>query len=146
MEFRLLNDAVAQGNVDALFNSDVYSQVGVENNISRYLEKDPVPKYLRNPFFNGGGIVSAKLPAEKANKIRQALEKAIAFIKENPVEARKTMLKYLPFGQGVVLNAPIDEFYPLSELNGTDAQAVADLLYENKAITARVNASQMFYR
>ena len=56
------------------------------------------------------------------------------------------MSGYLPYNETVLLNAPLDSFYPLTQANETSAQEVAELFYENKLIQQKVNASQMFFR
>ncbi|HIH20403.1 TPA: ABC transporter substrate-binding protein [Candidatus Micrarchaeota archaeon] len=148
MDATLLNQALASGQVDAIFINDVFTQVGIERGLTRYLEKDPVSDHVFNPFFNGGGIVSAKSVRDnpqKAARIQRALEKAIAFIDSNPEEARKTMLQYLPFEESVVLNAPLDWFYPLSRLNVANAQKVADTFYEDNVIASPLEASKLFW-
>lgn len=148
LDASLMNNALEEGKVDALFTSDIYLQTGLHSGTSKYLERDPVTKYLFNPFFNGGGIVSNKLVEQNPNKslrIKRAVEKAIFYIKNNERESRRAILKYIPVPVEIALQAPLDNFYTLSEVNASNAQQVADLFYESKLLQKRVNASQMFW-
>ena len=149
LDFKLLNEALAKGEVDALFSPDVYTEAGIQKGISKYLEKDPIPKYVLNPFFNGGGIVSAKLVKEnpeKAKRIQKALEKSIRYINNSPEEARKTLNAYFPVEETVALNAPIDSFYTLAEANLTNVKEVEGLFYKEGLLQKEVNASQLFLK
>lgn len=148
LDFKLLNQALEQKQVDAVFNTDIFTETGIQNGISKYLVKYPMRDEVINPTFNGGGIVSSELiksNPQKAERIKKSFEQAIDYIRQNPDEARKTLLKFVSVDEKIALAAPLDEYLKVSEINIDKAQELADTLYNEKLMNKSIKFSSLIY-
>jgi len=148
LDFKLLNQALAQKQVDAVFNTDIFTETGIENGISKYLVKYPMRDEVLNPTFNGGGIISAKLAetnSQRVKKIKKSFELAIDYIRQNPEDARKTLLKFISVDESIALKAPLDEYIKLDEINLNKAQELADILYNEKLMDKAIKFPDLLY-
>ncbi len=147
VEFRFLNLAMKRGDVDALFNTDVFTQQAIQSGEAKYLSKVPLEEYVRKPFFNGGGLVIRDLEQRKPRiytAILQVVEEAVQFIKDHEAEARRSLVKHVGVSEEVAAQAPLDQFILLSEVDLLAAQEVADILYQHRAVPKKVEVSPMF--
>ncbi len=146
VEFRFLTQALVSGDVDALFNTDVFTQQAIEGGHAKFFSATPLEEYVMKPFFNGGGLVQRSLkddkPAEWA-AIRTAIPKAVDFIREQPAAARQSLVTHIGVSEDVALEAPTDEFVRLDELEPEKVQAVADILVREGVVSTQVDAAQM---
>ena len=149
VDFKLLNQVLENGEVDAVFGPDVFPTQGVRSGKARYLESNPMPKYVLNPFFNGGGFVNANLIKESpelAGAVKEAFDEAIEFINSHNEEARRLMVKYVPADEQDLLTTPLDQFIPNEQVDMEKAQRVADIFSENGLMNRKVEISGLFYR
>lgn len=147
VEFRFLNQTMKRGDVDALFNTDVFTEQAIQSGDARYLSQVPLEQYVKRPFFNGGGLVTRDLETRKpkvAHAVIQVFEEAVRFIKENEAEARRSLITHVNVTPEVAAKAPMDQFILLSEVDLQAAQEVADLLYKHGAVPKQVNVEPMF--
>jgi ABC-type nitrate/sulfonate/bicarbonate transport system substrate-binding protein len=148
VEFRFLNQAMKRGDVDALFNTDVFTQQAIQSGEARYLSKVPLEEYVRQPFFNGGGLITRDLERRKPqiyHTILQVVEDAVQFIRDHEEEARSSLVKHIGVNEEVAAQAPIDQFILLSEVDLSAAQEVADILYQHGAVPKKVEVGPMFH-
>lgn len=148
LDFKLLNQALEQKQVDAVFNTDIFTETGIQNKISKYLVRYPMRNEVIDPTFNGGGIVSAKLTKtnpQKVKKIKKSFEQAIDYINQDPKGARKTLLAFVSVSEKIALSAPLDEYLKVDEINTTKAQKLADILYKEKLMDKAINFSGLIY-
>jgi len=148
LDFKLLNQALEQKQVDAVFNTDIFTETGIQNGISKYLVKYPMRDEVINPTFNGGGIVSSELiksNPQKAERIKKSFEQAIEYIRQNPEEARKIILKFVSVDEKIALTAPLDDYLKVNEINIDKAQELADILYGEKLMDKAIKFSDLIY-
>ena len=148
LDFKLLNQALEQKQVDAGFNTDIFTETGIQNGISKYLVKHPMRDEVINPTFNGGGIVSSELiksNPQKAERIKKSFEQAIEYIRQNPEEARKIILKFVSVDEKIALTAPLDDYLKVNEINIDKAQELADILYGEKLMDKAIKFSDLIY-
>lgn len=146
-EFRFLNQALKKGEVDALFDTDVFTQQAIDLDGNKFLSKIPVEEYVLKPFFNGGGLVQRDLEARRPEiyrAIMNVMKDAVAFIQTHEAEARHSLVIHIGVTEEVARKAPIDQFIQLEAVDLSNAQRVADLFFEQKVLTKKVDVSPMF--
>lgn len=100
-----------------------------------------------DPLYLGGSSLNSDFLArnpEAAKAYIRAYYKGIDFIKSNESEARKILAKYTGIQEGV---ANAINLYPdakLDDIERAKFQRLADLLFEDKNLTAKVNTSTMY--
>lgn len=149
LEFKSLNRALQRNEVDAVFNTDLFTEAGIRAGISRYLIRQPLPELLIDPTFNGGGMLRTKMiekDPDRAERYIRAFRKAIDFINNDERSARLVMLKYLPFEEEVVLHAPMDQFVTAEQINVPKAQELADMLAAAGLVKGKIDVGSMIYR
>jgi ABC-type nitrate/sulfonate/bicarbonate transport system substrate-binding protein len=147
VEFRFLNQAMKGGDVDALFNTDVFTEQAIQSGDARYLSRIPLEEYVKRPFFNGGGLIMRDLETRKPDAARfvgQVLEEAVKFIQEHESEARQSLVTHVNVTTTIAAKAPLDDFILLSKVDIPAAQEVAELLHKNGAVPKQVNIEPMF--
>jgi ABC-type nitrate/sulfonate/bicarbonate transport system substrate-binding protein len=147
IEFRFMNQALKNGDVDALLNTDVFTQQAVDSKIAKFLSKYPLEEYVMNPFFNGGGLILSDIDRtspEMSRAIRAGLADAITIINKRPEVARRALVRNLGVSQAVANAAPVDEFVLNSEVDLAKAQSVADMFQHAGVLSAPINVKLMF--
>lgn len=137
--------------VDAVFSTDVYVAEAIREGIGRYLVQYPLPTYVVDPFFSGGGIISPSLVAREpqvAADIQAACDEAIAFIERSPAEARRLITKYAKaVAEADAMSAELDEFFPVARVDVSRAQFLADKLSDvGDLMERRINVNKLFLR
>lgn len=73
------------------------------------------------------------------------MAKALDFIRNNENEAKKLLPKYTPLELEVAQRSDLYKFYKMEEPFDMDAvQKLADLLYEYKILTTKIEVRGMF--
>lgn len=149
VEFKLLNQVLFQKEVEAVFNTDVFTAQAIRSGKARYLEQLPLPKYVMDPFFNGGGFINPKLITEDpkmAKAIKEAFDEAIQYINEHNEEARLLIAKpeYVPAEKEDILAAPLDEYISVEQVNIEQAQRLADIFLEKNMLAKKIDVSKLF--
>jgi NitT/TauT family transport system substrate-binding protein len=78
--------ALEAGQIDALLTYDDIAITGLQNNVARVLEENPICKYVVNPLYSFPYVLSSQFIREQpqvARKIRDAMYKAADYIKTN---------------------------------------------------------------
>lgn len=100
-----------------------------------------------DPLYLGGATISSDFISknrEAAKSYIRAYYKGIDFIKNNEKEAREILAKYT--GVQPVVTAAMN-LYPdakLSDINRAKFQQLADILFQDKNISAQVDTSKMY--
>lgn len=156
VDFKYLNQNLKSGAVDALFDTDVYTQAAIQSGEARYLARNPMEQFVLRPFFNGGGLVLRDLAQRKpdiAKVVDAVMSEAVGYIQSHDAEARKVMLKYIDgLDEAVALAAPMDQFVQLHQLDLNGAQKVADLIFDlppdeqtgKKLLPRKIEVAPMF--
>jgi NitT/TauT family transport system substrate-binding protein len=127
--------ALESGQVDALFTNDPAATTAIQQGVGRTISENvEVPMYLGEPFLFGSFNIRkdfADANPEAAEKITNALNKAVKFVNRNPQEAKMLMTSYLHESQ-----QPYVEFYPdalykeSNKVSDKDFQEVSDQYLE----------------
>ena len=98
IEFRFMNQTLRRGDVDALFDTDVFTEQAIESGQVRYLSRVPMEQFVMKPFFNGGGLILRDLKnrrPEVYSVVMTVLPRAVRYIQEHEQEARKSLVKHV---------------------------------------------------
>jgi ABC-type nitrate/sulfonate/bicarbonate transport system substrate-binding protein len=142
-----VNQLLTRGSVDALYNTDVFTQQAVESGIARVLSQNPLEDYVMKPFFNGGGLVLRDMETKQPDLYRTVvtvMREAVQFISAHPGEARRSLVRHIEVSASIARDAPIDDFVQLEAVDRTKAQRVADLLFESGLLKQRINVVDLF--
>jgi ABC-type nitrate/sulfonate/bicarbonate transport system substrate-binding protein len=108
---------------------------------------DNPKKYVLNPFPTAGAVFSVEFLRNNptaAKKISDATDKAIDFIRQNPEEAKIIVTRYIPLDTNISIKSNLYEYEKLADINKSNVQKLADILFENKAIEGDVDVSPLF--
>jgi NitT/TauT family transport system substrate-binding protein len=134
--------ALAAGQVDALYAYEPTPTLGELKGVSEYLRKRPA-EFLANPLYMGFSGVSGKFAREKpetVEKIVRAFKKADDFIKANDAEGRRILANRTNLPQEAAAIVPLSPFVLVREMNETqeqEAQAFADFFAETGIILGK---------
>jgi len=138
----LLN-ALHAGQIDALFVFEPYATIGLTKGLAKPLQ----PFFRRsiiNPFPAGGATLSrdfcAKEPAA-ADKVIEAIDRAIDLINHQPEEAKLALLPYVPLDRETALKSQIYLWWGSSEIRQEPVQKLADIMAENDQLASRIDVS-----
>ena len=104
-----------------------------------------------SPFPSTAAVLSTKFINDNkkaAQAVVQSLNQAIDFINNNPIEAKKAMLKYTPIpaesADKVLADLKLFHYTKLGEENRPQVQKFADYLYDNKLLKTKVDVNSLF--
>ena len=139
-------EAFGTGQFDVLYTIEPNATIAIENGLGEPLIKNPRSKYIISPFPAGAIPFTTKFVEEqtdKAKKIYRSMDKAVDFIKVNEDEAKILVSKYTGLEEKIALKAGLYKWWKMDETDIMPMQKLADMLYENDIISARINVSKM---
>lgn len=145
-------NALNSGSVDALFTNDPAATITLSQNIGvRLSDIALVPNATgMSPFYFGSFNMRkdfADANPETAKKISRAIDKAISYINENPVEARLTMKEYLPQQQQkYVEDFPFSYFRNTNEVTNENLETIKDYYFSKKVLPVNISTDGLQYR
>jgi ABC-type nitrate/sulfonate/bicarbonate transport system substrate-binding protein len=135
--------ALRFGRVDALFTNDPAVTDAVRSGVADIFGDRPIlPSLLGSPFLFGSFVLDSDFVAARpddARRIVGALDEGIRFCQQNPGEARRLALRYLPPSCGDLRDAlgrPV--FLTSRQVDVARFQAAMDLLADGGMIQGRV--------
>jgi ABC-type nitrate/sulfonate/bicarbonate transport system substrate-binding protein len=149
IEFRFMNQALKKGDVDALFNTDVFTQQAIDSAIGRFLSKFPLEENVMKPFFNGGGLILGDLQSRRPDMvkaIRGGLDDAIRMMHDAPSVAQRALVKNLGVSQNIAAAAPVDEFVLTRDIDIAKAQDVANIFRNAGILSKAIDVRGMFLK
>ncbi|PCI25439.1 hypothetical protein COB57_01830 [Candidatus Peregrinibacteria bacterium] len=140
--------ALESGQIDALFTNDPAATTVLQQGIGRlYSEEVQVPKVLGEPFIFGAFNIRkdyADKNIEATQKTTRAINKAISFIKENPLESKEMMKEYLHESQQEFVKFYPDALYQISsEVSPESLQDIADKYLEIGIISNKLEVKHL---
>ncbi|MCX5638727.1 MAG: ABC transporter substrate-binding protein [Planctomycetota bacterium] len=138
--------ALRQGIFDALFTTEPYCTEAVESGVARVLFPNARCEIMK-PFPIASFVMSSEFLKSKpqvAANVYRAIEKGLTFCETNPVEARKSLTKYLDIDNNVAQKLGIYTFKRTKDVDVKLYQGLADLFWENKIIEKPVDVKHMF--
>lgn len=156
----LQSQALATGQFDALFTGEPYSTITLEKTGGRVLMANPRARFLMNPYPANANAFSTRFLKENpvaARRVYRAMVRAVKFIDENEVDAKKILSKYTPLDEDIALKSRLYKWWTLKELNEPEIenldpisestiQEYADLLYQTDELPKRINVSNTILR
>lgn len=141
--------ALENGQVDVLLAYEPTLTIAVESGIAKIILKSSFARLLRDPFPVTTFPFNEKFVEEKpeiAKRIVNAFYRAFDYIKENPLEANKTIVKYTNLDEKYLDNLNQLLQQKASELSQQELQDFADWHYEIGLLEKKINVKDMFYK
>lgn len=139
--------ALDSGSADALMTLEPLGTLGQVKGIATTLIAAPVETNVLNPWVAGSNSFSddfLKNHPQMAVKLRDALYRAVDYIRSNPEEAKKAMTKYTPItDEALASRLTVPNYWKLDEINVADFQKMADLLLSHGEIDSQVNVNDL---
>jgi len=139
------------GEYDALSTTEPTSNIALLSGQAKLISDNPRVKFIMSPFPSTAAVLSTKFINERrvaAQAVVKSLNQAIDFINNNPVEAKKAMLKYTPIpaesADKVLADLKLFHYTKLGEENRSQVQKFADYLYDNKLLNTKVDVNLLF--
>lgn len=129
IDTKLLVQAFAAGQVDALFAFEPYVTIAVKNASAVVLQQGSIPNQLHSPSYT-----VALVTGERNVAFNRALRKAIVFMRQNDAETRNILTKYTPTPQELAREIVIPRHYAGGNVDLNALQKDADLFYESNVL------------
>lgn len=147
IEHRFLNQTLKKGDVEALFNTDVFTQQAISLGDARYLSKLPLEEYVLKPFFNGGGLVDRNIINNNPRlfkAIQSVSDESISFIRSHNVEARKSLITHIGVSEEIASKSPVDRFLYIDEVDVVQAQKLSEIFQKRGVFSQKISVESMF--
>lgn len=147
MDPRTQLQALAAGQVDAVFAIEPTITLGAEKGISRLLEAESMETHIMNPIPIAGGVVTTKFahnhPAQVL-RLMEAMDRSIDFVRSNEGESRRILARAIQMPEGTAAHLGINTYWKLGEVNRDYVQKLADLFTQHGALRQRVDTLSMY--
>lgn len=146
LEPNLQIPALESSQIDAVFAIEPTCSFATNKKIAKIIDNEPMKDFtdlfavsvISSDFVN-------KLP-KTADDIVDAIDESIEFIKSNPDESIKIMIKYTEYDQDLIAGLKLPAYTKSTDSNHKKIQTLADKLYDNKILENKINIDNMFYR
>lgn len=135
------------GQIAALITYDELAITALENGIADVLVENPIGKYVVDPMYGFPYVLSTRFIAEHpeaASKVRDAMYKAVDFIKTNDSEAREIMSKWVGTKPEIAAKVRLWEQAKAEEINRSALQKLADIFHEAGITKKRIDTSRLY--
>lgn len=139
-------NALLSGAVDALYALEPIPTIAEEQGVGKKIEN--LEKYLVEPNYNALYAVTRNYynnNKETVERIIKAQDRAVDFLRNNPVEARQILTKYTPLTATQATQVGFG--HPLKSTENIDVakvQEYADLLFNEGDLKIKVDTSRLF--
>jgi NitT/TauT family transport system substrate-binding protein len=140
--------ALASGNVDALFVLEPVPTIAQVELNARVVEKALLARYIHEPFYAGAGVLARRVAEKEPRKIshfRAAMRNALGFMATNEVEARQTLEKYANVSSAVARQMELVEWVEPANVSLPDWKKCLQVLEELDLIPKGTDLQQRFY-
>lgn len=141
---------LAAGGVDAVLTLEPTGTLGGQKNVSRILVRNPMVRYIADPWCGAAGVISAKFLKDhprEAETFVKIMREAINETYDN--ETTKTYLvKYLSLPESVAKEVPLPLMVSTKGLDQKIADAYqkfADVFYELNVTQAQPDVKRLFW-
>lgn len=142
-------DSLSQGQVDAVVSYEPFATLGIETGVAKVLYSGLYEKHVMDNAPTAFTLVSsdfAKKNPEIIKKIQNAVSKGIVFVKTNENESRIISTKYIPVTETIALKMNLQDSHVENDINISDIQKYADILFEAGELEKQVDVSGMIYQ
>ncbi len=140
--------ALESMSVDAIFVLEPLATIGVEKNIAKIIEKEPIANHIAELPFTSS-VTTTKFYDNNRDVVKKLItitNKAIDFIEQNPVESKKILAKYTNLDEGIAQKQDLPRYSKVNEINISAVQGLADLLYREGELKSQINISNLILR
>ena len=140
--------ALLEGSIDALHSYEPTTAIALARGGVRKLFGSVYAELLE-PNLQGVGVVSARFLREQpetARKVIRALEKAMAFMRQNEAETRQILGRRLKLEERVAQTSVLLDVQPHVEIDRGALQKYADMLSGLGELKGQVNVDGLIYR
>jgi NitT/TauT family transport system substrate-binding protein len=141
-------DALAAGQFDAFLMLEPYVTKAMSIHGAKPLIENPRVKHILNPFPAGANAVATKFlnaHADLTQKVVTAIDQAIGDIHQDEAAAKAILPKYdTTVSPDLAAKSGIYRWWKKSETDLSAIQKYADLLFEGKVLTNKVDVKPMF--
>ena len=143
--------ALTTGQIDAVLTLEPVRTIGMSKNLVKDLVVGPINKYVSEPWYGGGGVVSVNF--EKANpkvtkKVFSVFDEAINKINSSPTSSKLHLKKYTPLNEEQIQAVPLPIWKMYTDFQESDVielQKFFDIFVQYKVIENKVEARQLLY-
>lgn len=139
-------EALASGQVDALFTLEPIGTIAIEKGVAKPLVIGPL-YYIMDPLPGGAYAFSSgfvKKNPRLVSKIIKAMNMAVDYIRTNETEAKKALPKWTAVTEELALKINVIPYWKLEEINKEAVQKLADLLYREKNLIKEIDTRKMY--
>lgn len=141
--------ALAAGQIDAFFTPEPFGMLAVSKGVGGYLIKSPCTLLgLKRGILGGAFSFSAKFltgKRELAEKLKNAIETAVDYIKTNEQQARGCLAKYTQLPPPVAMTIPFEKWIKIKDLDREAPQLYFDFLYKEGAYKKGMDTTKLYY-
>lgn len=138
--------ALESKQVDAIIVLEPLATIAINKGLAKPLENSLFSKYIVDDLYLATSVVSTKFLKDSpdlSKKFINAASEAMEFINNNPVQAKESLLKYTPLEESVVDKIKMPYYLNQEEIDESELQALADLLFEEKELDSKINVASM---
>ena len=142
---------LASGQIDALLSIEPIATVAEKNGLKEAVS-DPAFDAIANPFYPGAGIVRSDFTDENPEAVEKfivAIDRAIDYVNNNPVEAKKYLVKYTPLDDELASIAPLPLVKLYKDFSEEDIKAIEDfhqIFTTHEVIDGEIDTRGMIYK
>lgn len=138
--------ALESGRIDAVITYEPTATQGVMKYKSRKLVAALIESNVINPWQAGVWIMNTEFLTKNkfvATQFVLAVYEALEYLRGSPQDAKKMLVEYTRLDSELVLQTPNIPFTKISEVDLVALQKHADLLYEHKNLSKRIDIPQL---
>jgi len=135
------------GQIDALLTYDELAMIALEKGIAQILVENPIGKYVVNPLYGFPYVLSSKFVKENpliAKKVRDAMYKAVDFIKNNDREAREIMAKWTGSDPQIAMKVNLWDQVKVEDVDREALQKLADIFHDAGITNKKIDTSRLY--
>lgn len=135
------------GQIDALLTYDDLAITALQHGIGQVLVENPIGKYVADPLYGFPYVLSSKFVKDNprtARKIRDAMYKAVDFIKSNEAEARQIMAKWTGSKPEVAEKVNLWAQIKAEDVDKASLQRLADIFFDARVTQKKINTSTLY--
>ena len=143
--------ALAMRQIDALLTLEPTKVIGESQDAVRDLVVGPMMKYIADPWWGGGGVVSVEFAInnrETTKKVIAVFDRSIKEITADPDSSRQYLKNYTPLTEEQTKLVPLPIFKMYTDFQDSDMAALQkffDIFAQYKVIDNKVDARQLIY-
>ena len=149
VKYSLVPSTFIGSGADAVFIWEPYATIILNKNVGEVLVEGPRPKYVLNPYPASADTLSFDFienHPDLTERYIRAIDKAVDFIRKNPDETKKILVKYTSLSEDIASKTSLYNYWKNDEINIDEIQNLADLMVKIHLLEKRVNVEKMTYK